>query len=385
MDFNFSQEHQLFKDTLERLVTREIEPLLARYPADEPLPREACERIRELLLPMGIHGARVPTALGGTGLGALGLGIAAQTLPYEAFEPLMCIEAVALRIALAGTDEMKATVLPDLLAGRKFAGSATSEPDVGSDPRGITTRARLEGDRYILNGTKIWVSAGTLADVLLVMASTGRDDKGHNVITPFLVDVAASPVATRRHDLLGIRQSHICEVHLDNVSIPSGNMLAGAAGDAHGVLTSTWLSQRPVQALCNVRLAEKAYEAALAYALQRKQFGKPIASFQLVQDMLAEMRTLVDCSKLLCYRALTLCDAGERPHLESSMAKLYSCQSALRVTNLAVEIHGAFGASKEFPVEKYFRDERVLAFPDGTINIQKLIMGRELTGIRAFS
>jgi acyl-CoA dehydrogenase len=298
---------------------------------------------------------------------------------------LMCIEAVALRIALAGTDEMKSTVLPELLAGRKFAGSATSEPDVGSDPRGIRTRATLEGDRYVLNGTKIWVSAGTLADYLLVMASTGLDDKGHNVITPFLVDVAQSPILTRRHDLIGIRQSHICEVHLDDVSIPRRNMLSGAEGHAHSVLTSTWLSQRPVQALCNVRLAEKAYEAALKYSLERRQFGKPIASFQLVQDMLAEMRTLVDCSKLLCYRSLTLSDTGKRPHLESSMAKLYACQSALRVTNLAVEVHGAFGATRDFAVEKYFRDERVLAFPDGTINIQKLIMGRELTGIRAFS
>ena len=385
MNFDFSEEHQLFKDALERLVAREIEPLLASCPADAPLPRDACVRIREILHPMGIQGARVPVELGGSGLGAVGLGIAAQTIPYEAFELVMCIEAVALRIALAGTDEMKSTVLPELLAGRAFAGSATSEPDVGSDPRGIRTRATLEGDRYVLNGTKLWVSAGTVADYLLVMASTGRDHAGNNVISPFLVNVAESPVVARSHDLMGIQQSHIAEIHLDHVGIPRDNMLAGAAGHAHTVLTSTWLSQRPVQALCNVRLADKAYEAALQYSLQREQFGKPIASFQLVQDMLAEMRTLIDCSKLLCYRSLTLSDEGKRPHLESSMAKLFACQSALRVTNLAVEVHGAFGATRDFAVEKYFRDERVLAFPDGTINIQKLIVGRELTGIRAFS
>ena len=127
------------------------------------------------------------------------------------------------------------------------------------------------------------------------------------------------------------------------------------------------------------------YEAALQYSKQRVQFGKPIASFQSIQNMLVEMRTLIDASKLLCYRALSMSADGRRPDAESSMAKYFSCEAALRVTNLAVEVHGAFGITRAFPVEKYFRDARVLAFPDGTIGIQKLIVGREITGIRAFS
>ncbi|MES2631875.1 MAG: acyl-CoA dehydrogenase family protein [Pseudomonadota bacterium] len=385
MDFEFSEEHRMFKDSLERVNREKIEPLLASYPKDDPLPREACERIRELLLPFGIHGARVPEEYGGSGLGAVGLGIAAETLPYEAFELMICIEIIALRMCLGGSQDMKRKYLPRLMAGEKFGASATSEPDVGSDPRGVRTRAELRGDTYVLNGTKIWVSAGSVADYLLVVASTGKDDKGKPVITPFFVDTAQSPVEVRHLDLMGIRQSHICEIFLDNVSIPSENMFSEAQGHAHRVLTASWLGQRAVVGLYNIRLAERAYEAALQYAKERVQFGRPIAGFQSIQNTLAEMRALIDASKLLCYRALCMSDKGQRPDVESSLAKFFSCEAALKVTNAAIEVHGAFGITKEFAVEKYFRDARVLAFPDGTIGIQKLIVGREITGIRAFS
>jgi len=383
MDFEFSEEQRMFKETLERLVRDKIEPLLASYP-EEPLPRDACVKIRETLLPMGIHTARLPAEHGGSGLGAVGMGIAAETIPYEAFELLMCMEVVAMRISMGGSELLRSKYLPQIVSGEKFAASGTSEPDVGSDPRGVKTKAVLKGDRYILNGTKIWVSAGSVADYLLIVASTGKDAQGKSILTPFFVDVAESPVVTKPLNMMGIRQAHICEVFLEDVSVPKENIFLEAAGHAHRILTGTWLSQRPIVGLCNIRLAEKAYEAALKYSLQREQFGKPIASFQLVQNMLVEMRTLIDCSKLLCYRALIMCDQGKRPDVESSMAKYYSCEAALRVTNLAVQAHGAFGITKEFPVEKYFRDERVLAFPDGAIEIQKLIVGRELTGIRAF-
>ena len=385
MNFDFTDEQKMFKNALERVVREKIEPLLASYPEDQPLPRDACVKIRETLLPLGIHGSRVPVEYGGSGLGAVGLGIAAEIIPYEAFELLMCMEVVALRMCMGGSEEMKRKYVAKIMSGEKFAASGTSEPDVGSDPRGVRTRAVLKGDRYILNGTKIWVSAGSVADYLLIVASTGKDEKGRNIITPFLVDVKESPVVVKNLDLMGIRQSHICEVFLEDVSIPKENIFPEAQGHAHRILTGTWLSQRPVVGLCNIRLAQKAYDAALKYSLQRHQFGKPIASFQLVQNMLVEMRTLIDCSRLLCYRALTMFDEGKRPDVESSMAKYYACEAALRVTSLAVQVHGAFGITKEFPVEKYYRDERVLSFPDGTIDIQKLIVGRELTGIRAFS
>jgi alkylation response protein AidB-like acyl-CoA dehydrogenase len=385
MDFNFTDEQKLYKNTLERITREKIEPLLASYPEDRPLPMEACVKIRELIEPLGIQGCRVPMEYGGTGLGAVGLGIAAETIPYEAFELPMCMEVVAVRMAMGGSEKVKKEYLPKLLNCEKFAGSGTSEPNVGSDPRGVQTRAVLKGDRYVLNGTKIWVSAGSAADYLMIVASLGRDEKGRNIITPFLVDVGESPVVVKDLNLLGIRQSHLCEIFLEDVSIPKENIFSEAEGHAHRVLTSTWLSQRPVIGLANIRVAQKAYEAAKKYSLERYQFGKPIASFQLVQNMLVEMLTLIDCSKLLCYRVLTLCDEGQWPAIESSMAKYYACEAGLRVTNLAVEIHGSFGITTEFPVEKYYRDARVLAFPDGTIEIQKLIVGREITGIRAFS
>ena len=383
MDFEFTEEQNMFKSSLDKVVRGKINPLLESYP-EAPLPREACVKIREILKPFEIQGARIPEEYGGYGLGAMGLGIAAESIPYPAFELVMMMELVALRLCLGASAELRNRYLPQILKAEKFAGSATSEPNVGSNPREIQTRAKLVGDHYLLNGTKIWVSAGLTADLLIVIASLGKDEKGRNIITPFFVDTEESPVIAKETDMVGIKQAHLCEIVLEDVKIPKGNIFSEAEGHAHRILTTSWLGQRPVFGLCNIRNAKLAYDAALKYSLQREQFGKLIGGFQLVQNMLVEMLTLIEASRLLCYRALSMVDKGIRSDKESSMAKYFSCEANLRVCNLAVEIHGSFGITTEYPVEKLYRDARVLAFPDGTIEIQKLIVGREITGIRAF-
>lgn len=226
-----------------------------------------------------------------------------------------------------------------------------------------------DGDRYVLNGTKLWTSNGQIVDVVLVIASLGRDAAGRNLITGILVDRAESPFQSREVPTVGLQQGHLAELHFRDCRVPLENLL-GEPGHAHAALTFTWLASRATVGLVAVHLAQRALDASVAYARERVQFGKPIGSFQLVQAMLAEMALL---------------DRGVWCHRESSMAKAYATEAAVRVTNLAIQLHGAYGLTREFPLERWARDARMLTIPDGTTQIHQLIIGRELLGLRAFS
>ncbi|MBI4330149.1 MAG: acyl-CoA/acyl-ACP dehydrogenase [Chloroflexi bacterium] len=385
MDFEFTEEQKIIRDTIQRLVVKQIEPLLKEYPPDRALPKEACLRIVRLVKPLGVLAARLPAEEGGSGLGNVGAGIIAEAVPYEALSPVSATQVVCLRVSLGGNDALKKRIIPPLLAGEKLGATANTEPDVGSDPRAIATKATPDGNEYVINGTKIWSSNGSVSDILLVVASLGKDQQGRNLITPLVVERDVSPYEATEIAIMGVKQAHLSEISLRDCRVPRENLLSGAVGHAHRILTASWISQRPLFGLCCVRVARKAFETSVSYAKDRRQFGKPIASFQLIQSMLAEMDTMVEASRLLCYRALSLVDKGEWCSRESSMAKYFAAESALKVTSMAVEIHGAYGISQEFLVEKLYRDARVIAFADGTSEIQKLIVGREITGIRAFT
>ncbi len=312
------------------------------------------------------------------------MGMFCETLPPTVTMSMLGHEATVKRIHMLGTAEQKARFLPDLIAGRRIAGMAASEPNVGSDPRGIETTARLDGDHYMLNGTKLWISNGSILDIAIIVATLGRDREGRNLITSFLVNRDESPFESREVPMTGLQQGHLAELHLHDCRVPKANIL-GEAGHAHAALTFTWLGNRANVGLVAVHLARQALEASVAYAKIRRQFGKPIGAFQLVQQMLSEMATLTNASRLLCYRALALLDRGLWCHLESSMAKAYATEGALRVTQLAMQLHGSYGLTKEFPLERWARDARMLTMPDGTTQIHQLIVGRELLGVRAFS
>ena len=236
----------------------------------------------------------------------------------------------------------------------------------------------------MLSGTKLWTTNGSIADLVIVIASLGKDARGKNLITRFIVDREESPFESREVPAIGLQQGHLSELHFRDCRVPRANLL-GEPGDAHRSLTFTWLGNRVSTGLIGVHLSQKALEASIGYARERVQFGKPIGSFQLVQQMLAEMATLTEASRLLCYKALGLLDQGIWCHKESSMAKWFATENAVRVTNLAIQVHGAFGLTREFPVEGWARDARMLTLPDGTSQIQQLIIGRELLGMRAFA
>ena len=255
-------------------------------------------------------------------------------------------------------------------------------PEAGSDVSNISTRAERDGDEYIVNGQKVWSSHCTIADVLLTAVSLGTDERGRTIVGRLLIDRTQSSFATRDLELLGLKRHHLGEVVFQDCRVPARNLI-GEGQDGLKALTASWLSQRALLGLMAVHLARKAYDASVTYAKERRQFGKPIGSFQLVQSMIVEMATLIETSRYLCYRALYALDQGQEARLESSMAKFHATETAAKVTAMAIRVHGTYGLSTEYPLEQYFRDAQMLTMPDGTNEIQKLMIGREILGINA--
>jgi len=312
------------------------------------------------------------------------VGIAIEAMPPVAAMIAQGNEMMALRISLGGSQKLKEKFVAPLLAGKIIGGSAISEPNVGSDPRSIETKAVLDGDQYVINGTKIWSSHGSVADAILAVVSTGRNEIGKNILSRIVVEREVSPYEARDIRTFGLRQHHLCEVCFDDCHVPAENIV-GEEGDAHGAVANTWLSQRVLIGFMAVHVSQRALDISINYARERKQFGRVIGSFQLIQEKIVEMATLVETSRLLCYKAMAMLDLGKRASKESSMAKFVATEAAVKVTSMAMQIHGAFGISQEFPLEKLSRDAKTLIYPDGTPEIQKLIVGREILGIRAFS
>ena len=384
MDFELSEIERLLAETARRVVSRDVDPVLAAHPPDRALPKSVMLDLYRFVADLGYTGARIPEEEGGSGLTYVMLGLLNEIIPPVLAFSLLGHESTTKRLQMGGTPGQKARFLPDLIAGKKLAGTAASEPNAGSDPRGIETTATPDGDHYVLNGTKLWASNGPILDVAMVVASLGRDASGRNLITRFIVDRDESPFEAREIPTVGLQQGPLGELHFRDCRVPKANRI-GEPGDAHHALTFTWLANRPNIGLFGVHLMQKALDASIAHARQRTQFGQPIARFQLVQEMLAEMSMLTDASRLLCYRALALLDRGVWCHRESSVAKLHATEAAVRVTNLAIQVHGASGLAKELPLEGWARDARMLTIPDGTTQIHQLIIGRELVGLRAFS
>lgn len=372
-----------FREKVELVSRTAVEPLIDRQ-RDQPLSPDVCRQLLDIARPLGLLGARVPRDLGGSGLGAVKLALAAEVFPYEAWEVISLPEIVAFRISCAGNDTLKRRVIPMLVGGARFAGSATSEFGAGSDPQSMGAVATPEGEGFRIRARKAWCAGGLIADVLLVVASLGVNAQGRKRLAPFIVDRTDSGFTTRPHHLMGLNKCQISEIELD-CWVPRENMIGDAEGGAQALLNRTWLSQRPIMGLCSVRMGNQAYEWAVAYAKSREQFGKPIGSFQLIQSMIAEMAAALDASRLLCFRAIRMAEAGAQCMKETALAKYFSVKSSLEVTASAVEICGAQGVLKGNSAEKYFRDARCLAFVEGTLEIQKLIAGREILGIRAFS
>ena len=383
MDFQLTSEQRMIQESARRMVERDIQPVLDKQDREQPLPKEVMRQLLQVCAGQGLTSARVPQAVGGAGLPTLTYGLMFEQLPPVVGFAIVGQEATATRIAYDSSDEQRERLLPDIIAARKITCTGSTEPDAGSDHRGIKTRAAMNGEHVVINGRKMWITNASICDVINITATLGKASDGANRMIRVVVDREESPFETSKTPCLGFAQGHLGEVLFDNCRVPKRNIL-GQEGDAARVLTLTWLANRPLFGLMAVNMAQRALDAAVKYAGDRSQFGRSIASYQLVQELLADISAAVTTSRLICYYALDAIDNGDRANGVSAQAKRYALATCQRAISMAMEVHGAMGISREVGLEQLYRDCRMLPIPDGTNQILALIEGRELTGISTF-
>jgi alkylation response protein AidB-like acyl-CoA dehydrogenase len=336
------------------------------------------------LIPFGYVGTLVPEEQGGPGLTHMDWAILFEELrgAYASLGGMVGINSAGTKgIAESKNVTVRDRILPDLLAGDKIICSCITEPNVGSNAAGIETRAVLDGDQYVINGTKTWISNGSIADYCVVVASIDRS-KGSAGLIQILVEKEVSPFKVRELHKMGCRSFPTSEVIFEDCRVPKENLLR-VPGEGFKQTVQSLNFARANAAIASVGIAQASIDAAVQYAKERHQFGKPIGKFQLIQQMIADMVIEVDAARLLAYRAFYLMDKGVPCMKETSIAKAFATEMACRVTSKAIQIHGAYGLSEEYVVERYFRDARVYTIPDGTTQIQQLIIGREMLGMSA--
>ncbi len=384
MDFELTEEQAMIRATMRDFAEKEIVPVARENDRNEHFPMDIAKKMGE----MGFLGINFPAQYGGGDgdymaycimleeLAKADVGLAATASAH--------LSLCGKSILNWGTEAQKQKYLPHLATGEMLGGFATTEPNVGSDIASIETSATLRGDEWVLNGNKLWITNGGVAGVIVLIAQTDKS-KGGKGITAFLLERGTPGFSTRDiHGKFGMRSSNTAELILEDCCLPKENML-GPLGKGMSVALSAFDSARLGVAARSVGAAQACLEASIAYAQTRRQFGKLIGSFQLIQELIADMAVEIEAARFLLYRAATKKDKGESATVEVSMAKYYASEMAFRAANNSIQIHGSYGYSDDFPMERMLRDVRVSTILEGTSQIHKLIIGRAMTGINAFS
>ncbi|MBF6336598.1 acyl-CoA dehydrogenase family protein [Nocardia abscessus] len=382
MNLELSDEQTAARQLAADFVDREITPHAARWDREESVDRAIVGRLGAL----GFLGLTIPEQYGGSAGDHLTYCLILEELGRgdSAVRGIVSVSLglVAKSIHYFGTEEQKQTWLTRLVAGEALGCFALTEPGTGSDAAQLRTRAVRDGSDWILSGTKMFITNGTWAEVALVFARTGGE--GHRGISAFLVPTDSPGFTAREiHGKLGLRGQATAELVLDGVRVPDSARLH-AEGKGFTVAMAALAKGRMSVAAGCVGLAKACLDAAVGYATQRQQFGKPIAAHQLVQELLADIALDVDAARLLVWRVADLIDRGEDFAVASSQAKLFASEAAVRAADRAVQVFGGYGYIDEFPVGKYLRDAKVMTLYEGTSQIQKLLIGRALTGVAAF-
>ena len=382
MDFELSEEQLLVRDTARRFCDKEVAPYAREWDRSE----EMDPGIVSALADTGFLGAAIPEEHGGMGLDTVSYTLVIEELGRadSSVRGVVSVNVglVGKTILKWGTDEQKKEWLSRVCSGEALGCYGLTEPGSGSDAGSLSTKAVRDGTDWVLNGSKMFITNGTWAKVALIFARTGEE--GPRGITCFLVPTDSPGFSSRNiKGKLGLRSQDTAELFLDDVRVPDANRL-GDEGRGFTVAMSALDNGRISLAAGCVGIAQGALDASIEYAAERKQFGNPIARYQLVQELLADTAVDVDAARLLTWRAATKADSGERHTTESSMAKYFASEVAVRAANAAVQVHGGYGYVDEYPVGKYLRDARVTTLYEGTSQIQKLIIGRALTGENAF-
>ena len=381
MDFELSQEHRLAVESWGKFAKTKIYPLARKY-HNEAFPREVAHELLAMTSHYGVGNGWVPEDGGGLGYDYFTSGLLFEEL--SRYSPDVAglawvNEGAALKLYHNASQLIKNRYLPGLLSGELIGCSAISEPGAGSSVREINTTAVPEGDGYRINGTKMWTSNASVADLFLVLAKTGEAQ-----FSLFLLDRNEHDFGVSEIKKLGLNSWSMGELHFSDVLVSADNLIGTPGSGLRETMKGFDRSRCFVSTLA-LGIAQNALDDALTYATDRRQFGKPIGGHQLIQALLADMATDIAASRLLVYRALLALGKGADSSLQASLAKSFATEAALRVTTNAIQIHGAFGLTTEFPVERHFRNSRMLTIPDGTTQINKLIIGKALTGFDAFN
>jgi alkylation response protein AidB-like acyl-CoA dehydrogenase len=382
MDFTPSDEQDLIRSSGRAFVEREVLPYVREWDRAEQMDPAIVGKLAEV----GFLGASLPEAHGGMGLDTVSYCLVMEELGRADSSVRGIVSVtnglVGKTIARWGTEEQQHELLPGLASGERLGCYALTEPGSGSDPASLVTRAQREGGDWVLTGSKIFITLGTWAAFALVFARTGGE--GPRGITCFVVPTDAQGFSARKLDgKLGLRAQDTGELFLDGVRVPDASRL-GDEGAGFKVAMSALDAGRISLAAGCVGIGQGCLDACVAYAAERRQFDRPIAGFQLVQELIVDIGVETEAARLLAWRAAALADTGASYTVEASVAKYYASEMAVRAANAAVQVHGGYGYVDDFPVGRYLRDARVTTLYEGTSQIQKLLIGRAITGESAF-
>ncbi len=379
MDFDLSEEHRLVQATVREWATSRLLPLAAEMDRTGTYPPDLIRELGDL----GLTGVFIPEEYGGSGMDTISYCIVVEEIA-RAEAGLAAVlsvnnSLVCYPIFAFGTEAQKRHYLPDLARGRKLGCYCLTEPTAGSDAGSLRTTARTDGDRWILNGTKIFVTNGVEAEVLVIYARTGPET-GSRGISAFLAEKGDPGLSVGKIEhKLGIRASSTCEIVLDDCRLPQDRLL-GERGKGFHIALATLDGGRIGIAAQALGIARAASEEATAYARERRQFGRPIGDFQAIQWKIADMTTRIQASRLLTYRAAWVRDQGRRHTQEASMAKLFASETAMWVGTQAVQIFGGYGYIQDYPVERHFRDAKITEIYEGTSEVQRMVIARHVLG-----
>jgi len=378
MDFDLTTDQKMLQKMVREIATKELEPVAPEIDKSREFPWENIKKLAK----QGLLGVIVPEEYGGAGFDFISLAIAIEEISRVCATTGVIVAVnnslVAYPIYHFGNEEQRKRWLPQLASGQKLGAIAITEPNAGSDVASMETTARLEGDHYLLNGTKRFITNGGEAGIYLVFAYTNKDLRHHG-ISAFVVERDTPGFSLGKHeDLMGIRATANCELIFEDVKVPRENLL-GEEGQGFKLCMHTLDVSRIDIGAQAVGLAQGALDAAISYAKERKAFGKTLSEFEMVQSMIAEMATQIQAARLLVYYAAFCKDRGmPRFSKEAAMGKWLASEAAVNATKKAIQIHGGYGYTKDYAVERFYRDAKIMELYEGTSEIQKIVIARSL-------
>ncbi|MEA8483680.1 acyl-CoA/acyl-ACP dehydrogenase [Pseudomonas aeruginosa] len=377
-----SQEQKLAVESFRKYLEAEVRPVVREF-RDQNIPKARMRELTQGIAEFGLPGVSVAEEHGGLGLSLVTEAMLFEELCAVSVDVGLCVMinkgmAVTLAELPPSQAHLRERYLADIMAGRTFGGFCISEPDVGSNVIDIKATGKRDGDSFIINGEKTWISNGHYSDFLITTVRTGPNELSH-----ILVDREEHGYQSANIDKIALNGQSTAQVFFDQVRVPARNVVWEEGSGLKNTM-KLFEKARANVGMLSVGLMRAALEASIRYSQERHQFGKPIAAHQLVAAKIAEMATLLDAARLMCFRAFSMMDEGVRCDVQSSMSKWFATEMAVKVCRDAVQLHGGNGLTKEFDVERLAREAIVIPIPDGTTEIQKLMISRALTGISAF-